>query len=290
MSFDEEKLSGSVAKALVAAGCAYTPDKIRAFRRALAGEEDPNARWVLEQLIANGEAAESNRSPLCDDTGIPHLFIELGDNYALSADLIDAIEYGVELGLRELPGRPMAVKGDGEVRLAQAEGMFDDPGLVAPAPLAIKRVKGDVFKLSVLLFGGGPAIRGRSYRVFHRHDADVFKAEIVKWAIQACAELGCTPATLSIGIGRSHYEAAHLMLEAQVFGNYDEQDALERAITRAVNDAGSGVMGLGGNTTVLATFMRIGPARASGVRIVCLRPSCCFEPRIARLDLRGYHG
>ena len=77
-----------------------------------------------------------------------------------------------------------------------------------------------------------------------------------------------------------------MALEAQVDGNYDVQSDFERAITDGVNAAGSGALGLGGNTTVLGTFAKIGPARASGVRIVCLRPCCCFEPRIARVDLK----
>ena len=99
----------------------------------------------------------------------------------------------------------------------------------------------------------------------------------------------CTPCTLAVGIGRSHYEAANLMLQAQVDGLYDDQSDIEKRITDAVNESGVGTMGMGGKTTVLGTFLKIGPARASGVRIVCLRPCCCFEPRIASVELKGRH-
>jgi fumarate hydratase subunit alpha len=52
-----------------------------------------------------------------------------------------------------------------------------------------------------------------------------------------------------------------------------------------VNESNVGALGLGGKTSVLATFAKVGPQRASGVRIVALRPCCCFEPRRATVEL-----
>lgn len=75
-----------------------------------------------------------------------------------------------------------------------------------------------------------------------------------------------------------------MMLQAQVDGRYDVQSEFEKEITRRVNEANIGPMGLGGKTSVLATFMKVGPQRASGVRIVSVRPTCCFEPRIATIE------
>ena len=109
--------------------------------------------------------------------------------------------------------------------------------------------------------------------------------EIISWATDATAMLGCTPCTLAVGVGRSHYEASSMMLQALVDGTYDKQSEMEKEITRKVNEAGAGPLGLGGTTTVLATFMKVGPQRASGVRVVCMRPCCCFEPRIATVEL-----
>jgi len=67
---------------------------------------------------------------------------------------------------------------------------------------------------------------------------------------------------------------------------YDSQGNMvyEQEITKRVNETQVGPLGLGGSTTVLGTVMKIGPQRASGVRIVCLRPCCCFEPRKASVD------
>lgn len=90
---------------------------------------------------------------------------------------------------------------------------------------------------------------------------------------------------MAIGIGRSQFEATSLMLEAMVYGNYGKQGELEQEITDKVNESNVGALGLGGRTSVLATFMKVGPQRASGVRIVCIRPCCCIEPRRASVEL-----
>jgi len=121
--------------------------------------------------------------------------------------------------------------------------------------------------------------------VLLKHNTQVVLDEIVSWAKEGVAQLGCSPCTLAVGVGRSHFEAASLMLQAQVDGNYDVQSDMEREITRRVNEANIGPLGLGGDTSVIATFLKVGPQRASGVRIVCVRPTCCFEPRIATVEL-----
>lgn len=76
-----------------------------------------------------------------------------------------------------------------------------------------------------------------------------------------------------------------MMMDAMAHGNYYKQTEFENEITRRVNEASIGALGLGGDTSVLATFAKVGPQRASGVRIVALRPCCCFEPRRASIDL-----
>lgn len=76
-----------------------------------------------------------------------------------------------------------------------------------------------------------------------------------------------------------------MMLQALVDGTYDVQGRMEQEITNRVNEADIGALGLHGNTSVLGTFLKVGPQRASGVRIVCVRPCCCFEPRIATVEL-----
>ena len=281
-----EEIVALVRDTLVDAGSTFRPDKKDAYRRAIGSERNEKARWVLEQVLANAEAAEANKSPLCDDSGIPHLVLELGDDCAVTGKMLDAIREGVAEGLRKLPGRPMGIMGDDSHRIDQSGGLNPDSAGVEPAPILVRRCRENVIRLHILMFGGGPAIRAKTYRVFHKHDTQVVLDEIVNWAKEGVAQLGCSPCTLSVGIGRSHFEAASLMLQAQVDGNYNVQSEMEREITRRVNEADIGPLGLHGDTSVIATFLKVGPQRASGVRIVCLRPSCCFEPRIATVELQ----
>ena len=274
-----------VRNTLIRAATTFREDQKAAYKRVLNSETNPQARWVLENLLENAKVAERNKFPLCDDTGIPHLFLEVGRGQSLSGGLIHAIQQSVVEGLRILPGRPMAVKGDDVQRLEQSVGLDEDPGALAIAPINIRVVEKAVVRLHVLMQGGGPEIRGKTYRVFHQHKLSVIIDEILKWAVESAAQLGCTPCVPAIGIGRSHFEAASLMLEAMVYGKFDIQNTIEREITDRINQSNIGPLGLRGNTTALATFLCIGPQRASGVRIVCLRLCCCVEPRVASVSL-----
>lgn len=274
-----------VADCLVRAGSTFREDQKEAYRRAISQEPATASCWVMQQVLDNALVAEKNHSPLCDDTGIPHLFLEVGKNKAVTGELLEQIKEGVAMGLRLLPGRPMAIMGDEMKRIDQSGGLNPDSGALAPSPMIIKNVDEDVLRLTILMLGGGPAIRGITQRVFHKHSIEVVLDEIVSRAIPAVSQLGCSPCTLAIGIGRSQFEATSLMIEAMAKGNYNEQSDFEQTITDRVNKANIGALGLGGKTSVLATFAKIGPQRASGVRIVAFRPCCCFEPRRANILL-----
>lgn len=274
-----------VANCLVEAGSTFRPDQKEAYRKVISAETNTGSCWVMKQVLENALVAEDNKSPLCDDTGIPHLFIEIGKERALTGKMLEEIYEGVREGLRRLPGRPMAIMGTDRQRIDQSGGLDPDPGALLPAPPIIKLVEGDMMRLTVLMLGGGPAIRGITQRIFHKHSVDAVIDEIVNRAIPAVSQLGCSPCTLAIGIGRSQYEATSLMMEAMATGFYDIQSDFERKITEMVNQSNTGALGLGGQTSVIATFAKVGPQRASGVRIVALRPCCCFEPRRASIEL-----
>ena len=274
-----------VADCLVKAGSTFREDQKEAYRKAIADERIESSCWVMKQVLENALVAEERRSPLCDDTGIPHLFLEVGPNKAVTGALLEEIKEGVRQGLRQLPGRPMAIKGDEYARIDQSGGLDEDSGALAASPIIIKPVEEDFLRLTVLMLGGGPAIRGVTQRVFHKHSVDVVIDEIVSRAQPAVSQLGCSPCTLAIGIGRSQFEATSLMMEAMAKGDFGVQSDFEKRITEKVNEANVGPLGLGGKHSVLATFAKIGPQRASGVRIVALRPCCCFEPRRASVLL-----
>ena len=280
-----EEIVALVRDALIEAGSTFREDKKDTYRKAIAAEQNVKAKWVLEQILANAETAEANHSPLCDDTGIPHLVLEVGEDCAVNGRMLDAIKEGVAEGLRKLPGRPMGILGNDSQRIDQSGGLNPDSAGVEPAPILMRKCDENVIRLHILMFGGGPAIRAKTYRVFHKHSTQVVLDEIVEWAKEGVAQLGCSPCTLAVGIGRSHFEATAMMLQAQVDGRYDCQSEMEQEITKRVNEANIGPLGLHGRTSVLATFLKVGPQRASGVRIVCVRPTCCFEPRISTILL-----
>ena len=270
---------------LITAATTFSSDKKEIYRKAIGRETVPAAKWALETILQNALVAEKNQSPLCDDTGIPHLFLEAGPNQNINGQLISYIYEGVREGLKALPGRPMAIEGNDFQRLDQSGGLNNDPGALAPSPIIIKPVSEDVIRLHILMNGGGPEIRAKTFRVFHQHKVSVVINEIIDWAVEGINHLGCSPVTVAIGIGRSHFEAVSLMTEAMIYGDHNIQNEIENEITAQINQSKKGPLGLGGQTTVLGTFLKIGPQRASGVRIVSLRPCCCFEPRKANIIL-----
>lgn len=282
---DDKRIVELVKNTLVVAASTFKTDKKEAYLKAIRTETNEQARWVMQTILDNAEVAEKNHSPLCDDSGIPHLVLEIGPNVAVTGNLLKTIKEGVQEGLRILPGRPMGIMGSDSQRIDQSGGLNLDSAGVEPSPILIRQIDEEVVRLHILMFGGGPAIRAKTYRVFHKHNTQVVLDEIVNWSNESIVQLGCTPCTLAVGIGRSHFEATSMMLEALVDGQYDQQNEMEAEITKRVNATDVGPLGLHGNTSVLATFMKVGPQRASGVRIVCVRPCCCFEPRMASVIL-----
>jgi len=283
----QKRIEEVVKKCLIKAGTAFRKDQLDAYRNAIRKEKNENAKWVLEKILENAKIAGEKIFPLCDDTGIPHVFAEIGEEVTLPKGWLSAIRNGVAQGLRIMPGRPMAVKGNPVERVEQSKGLFNDPGKLSLAPVIVKSAKGNQLKITVLLLGGGPEVRAKTYRVFHQRSIDVVLREMAGWASSEMKNLGCTPCVLAIGIGRSHMEASALMLEAMKEGNLNRQNQWEKKVTEMINSTKVGPLGLGGDTTALGTFIKIGPLRASGVRIVSMRPCCCFEPRKATMVLSG---
>ena len=274
-----EDIRNAARDSLIIAGTTFRKDQLETYRAAIEKETNPNARWALEKLLKNATIAEKNRYPLCDDTGIPHVIIEIGNRSNLEENWLQAVQDGIADGLREMPGRPMAVKGNEVQRIEQSVGLFDDPAEVLPAPITIKPISGDGVVVTVLLLGGGPEIRAKTYRVFHKRSIDNVLKTASDWMAEDIKNLGCTPCIPAIGIGRTHMEASALMLEAMKEGDLLQQSIWEKKVTEWINAKKVGPLGLGGSTTALGAFIKIGPSRASGVKIVSIRPCCCVEPR-----------
>ena len=284
-----------ISNAIIEASTTLSKDKYDALKKAIDAEDSENARWALKQILENYQVAQKNRFPLCDDTGIPHVIIEMGEERQVTGELLNQIHEGIALGLNSLPARPMAVKGNEIQRIEQSEGLYDDPGRLAPASILIdtpndestykRDINPDTLNVHFLLEGGGPEIRAKTYRVYHKRSFENVIGTACEWLESSLEMLGCTPSIPSIGIGRTHFEATSLLLKSIAYGNLSNQSRHEQEIADRPNSTGIGPMGLGGKTTVLGCYLNIGNQRASGVRIVSIRPSCFVEPRVATLKL-----
>jgi fumarate hydratase subunit alpha len=274
-----------IQEAVIKASTTYRQDQIDAYQRALDQETNDNAAWTLELLLKNAKIATREKRPLCDDTGIPHVIMEIGNNAPIPAGFFDDIKEGVKMGLQKLPARPMAVQGDDIQRIEQSQGLFEDPGKLLPPAFLVDQMSGSGVKIHILMLGGGPEIRASTYRVFHKRDNRKVFNEVITWFKSEVPMLGCTPCTPAIGIGRTHFEATSLMLKAMAYGNLNKQSSVEQKITDSINQSQVGPLSLGGGATALGSFVKVGPQRASGVRIVSMRPCCCVEPRRATVEL-----
>lgn len=283
---DKKIIVEKVAQCLLKASTTFRSDQIRKYEEAISKEDNPEAKWVLENILEDAKVAEAKKYPLCDDTGIPHVFIEFGEGVKINSEVDTAIREGVSLGLQRLPGRPMAVKGEPLERLEQSKGLYKESEALLPAPFLYRPFSGEGLNITVLMLGGGPEIRSKTFRVFHKHDSKNVITQVGQWAKEVSGQLGCTPCVPTIGIGRTHYEATVLMLEAMKEGRLDQQSEFEKLVTEIVNESKVGPLGLGGEITALGSFIKIGEQRASGVRIACMRPGCCFDPRRATVLIK----
>lgn len=284
-----------ISKTIIKASTTLSCDKLNALKGAIEIEDNANAKWALEQILENYQVAQKTKFPLCDDTGIPHVIIEIGENREISGELLNQIHEGIALGLNNLPARPMAVKGSEIERIEQSKGLYEKPGMLCPVSILIdsandestyqRNIGPDTLNIHFLLEGGGPEIRAKTYRVYHKRSFENVIGTACEWLEESLKMLGCTPSIPAIGIGRTHFEATSLLLKSIAYGNLDCQSEHEQFITDKLNETGIGPLGLGGRTTVLGAYLNIGNQRASGVRIVSVRPSCFVEPRVSTLKL-----
>lgn len=284
-----------VSNTIIEASTNLSKDKYNALKKAISIEDNENALWTLNQILKNYKVANKVKFPLCDDTGIPHVIIEIGENREITGNLIAQINEGIKEGLNNLPARPMAVKGNDIERIEQSKGLYDNLGQMKAASFLIdsfsddstykRDISPDTLNIHFILEGGGPEIRAKTYRIYHKRSVVNVMDTAIGWLEESLKMLGCTPSVPAIGIGRTHYEAASLLLKSIVYGNLDFQNELEEYVTERLNKTNIGPLGFGGKTTVLGSFVNIGNQRASGVRIVSVRPSCFVEPRVATLHL-----
>jgi fumarate hydratase subunit alpha len=237
-------LALATADALHEAVIYLPPDVKRAIGLATARETNPAAKGEFENLIKNIAVAEELGVPLCQDTGVPVVYLTLPPNVPLTRDLYDAVADGVRRATEAIPLRPNVV--DPLTR----HNSNDNTGTGMPA---IHTRPGEKFLVTVLPKGAGAENVSRITMLLPSQ-----KDEIEKFVVETMllAEgKPCPPVVLGIGMGGTFDGAAALAKEALLLP-IDEMTAFEQQLCDAVNRLGIGPMGLGGDTTALAVKVK----------------------------------
>lgn len=220
------------------------PDVKRVIGRVQASESNPVACGELANLQRNIQEAERLGVPLCQDTGIPVVYLTIPPDVCLTEDLYDAVSQGIRRATREVPLRPNVV--DPLTR----HNTGDNTGSGMPA---IHVKPGKMFTVTVLPKGAGAENSSRIAMLLPTHQYGI-EGFVVETMLHAEGK-PCPPVFLGIGIGGTFDGAAALAKEALLLP-VDRMNEYEQKICNAVNRLGIGPMGLGGDTTALAVKVK----------------------------------
>ena len=240
-----------------------SPDMEKALRKAKDQEERPLAALVLKQLEENLEIAGREMIPICQDTGMAVIFMEIGqDVHIVGGDLTEAVNEGVRQGYTTGYLRKSVV-GDPLLRINTGDN--------TPAILHCRIVPGDKVTVTVAPKGFGSE---NMSRVFMLKPADG-EAGVKQAVIQAVQEAGpnaCPPLVVGVGIGGTFEKAALMAKEAltREIGSHSEEkhiQKLEEELLEAINSLGIGPGGLGGKTTALAVNVNTCATHIAGLPV-----------------------
>ena len=265
----------AVADLCIKASVVLRADVLAALKRALAREKSIRAKNLLQVIVDNAACARTKGLAICQDTGMPIVFLEVGSNVRISGNLKSAVRHGVEDGYR------LGCLRDSIVRDPLSRGKPE----YAPAVIHIDIVPGSKLKISVLPKGFGS--ENKSQLKMFKPTAGI--EEIKKFIIEAVAAAGpdaCPPYILGVGIGGTADYACLLAKKALLrklttndpstslgaSGRRTTEDErrttnLERELLRAINNLNIGPMGLGGATTALAVHIETYPTHIAGLPV-----------------------
>ncbi|MET1125185.1 MAG: fumarate hydratase [Archaeoglobaceae archaeon] len=269
-----EDVANAVVGLLKKAHTELPDDVLKAIRRAYELEENEVARKNLEIILRNVEVARKLRVPMCQDTGIPVFFVELGRELCLDFDLYDAIVEGVRRATKEVPLRPNAV------HPITRKNSGDNTGIHIP-PVEVQIVNGDSLKIAVIPKGAGSE-NVSALRMMLPGDADKIKSFVVECVARAGGK-PCPPIFVGVGIGGTFDLAAKLAKKA-LLRNVLEMDDFELEVLEAVNALGIGPMGMGGKTTALAVLINYAHCHTASLPVAVNIQ--CWANRRAEVVLR----
>ncbi len=254
----------AVKELCIAAATALPRDVLLALENAFEKERSPGARDILAVILENARMAETRSIPLCQDTGMVHVFLELGQDVCIEGDLKGAVCEGVSLGYFRGYLRKSVVRDPLYNR--------DNTGDNAPPVIYLDLVYGSS-DLKITLFPKGTGSENKSRVAMLMPSAGV---EGVKdFVVQTVKKAGpdaCPPFFVGVGVGGMMDHAAHLakvaLLRPLGAKNPDPKIALlEREILYCLNSTGIGPGGLGGDTTALAVSIETYPTHIGALPV-----------------------
>jgi fumarate hydratase subunit alpha len=270
----EQQIAATVETLAARASVDLPEDVESALRRALDEESSPRASYALNMMVDNARIARRENLPLCQDTGLFHLFIELGKGVALPYTFQEAANQGLRASTEKIPLRSSIVD---DPLLSRGNRGDNVPVLIhvkdeGPAGKA---------RLTVMAKGGGSENATRLFMLLPGEGTSGIK-EVVLATIREKAAHACPPVVVGVGIGADAGGALGLALRSLLrpvgsVNRHGELAELEAELLQSINRLGIGAAGLGGDVTALGVHVEEAPTH-----IACLPVGivlCCHSLR-----------
>ncbi|MEM2107623.1 MAG: fumarate hydratase [Candidatus Bathyarchaeia archaeon] len=261
---DVSEIIPVVARLCVEANIYLDRDVIESIEEFASVEESPLAREILEQILENARLAAVEKMPMCQDTGVTVVFVELGQEVCIvGGDFKDAINEGVRIGYR-----------DGFLR----KSMVDDPifnrkntGDNTPAVIHTELVPGSDVKITVAPKGAGSENMSE-VRMLRPADGLEGLMEFVVDRVSRSGGMPCPPVIVGVGVGGDFEQCAYLSKKAllrplNVINPDPRWRSVEDELLKRINRLGIGPMGLGGRTTALAVQISAMPCHIASLPV-----------------------
>ncbi len=247
----------------IKANCVLNDDVYNALEAAKNTEKSPIGKEILCQLTDNADIAKNENVPICQDTGMAIVFVELGQEVHIKGGLLtDAINEGVRRGYR-----------DGYLRKSVVSDPFirENTKDNTPAIIHYDIVEGDKIKIIVAPKGFGSENMSKIYMLKPSAGIEGAKDAIVQ-AVDEAGPNPCPPMVVGVGVGGNFEMAALLAKKALLrpIGSHSDKPHLremEEELLERMNSLGIGPQGLGGVTTVLGVNVESFPTHIAGMPI-----------------------
>jgi fumarate hydratase subunit alpha len=258
-----KKVTKAVKKLFIEANTVLGEDVIEALQQALSREESPTGRQVLENIIENAEIARRKKMPICQDTGLAVVFVEMGqDVHIVSGELHAAIEEGVRQAYDE-----------GYLRKSVCDPFTrDNTTDNLPAIIHIDIVAGSHLKIIAMPKGGGSENCSAAKMLTPAAGIDGIKKFVLETVENAGAN-PCPPIIVGVGIGGSLEQACMMAKKALLrpvgeANRVDERaEQIEKELLESINNLGIGPAGLGGRVTALAVHIEMMPCHIASLPV-----------------------